>query len=98
LEERDATRVGAHAEEESARECAVDFGRECEYRYEGVALFDQLPEVWALLRPRRGCLNLGFVLMTINRLSGRLLPGLPENSDANNVLASTRQNIASALG
>src|SRR5712664_4842063 len=33
-----------------------------------------LPDVWALLRPRRGLLALGFVLMAINRLSGLLLP------------------------
>jgi len=33
-----------------------------------------LPEIWALLRPRRGLLALGFVLMTINRVSGLVLP------------------------
>src|ERR1700692_2433799 len=35
---------------------------------------DQLPEVWALLRPRRGLLALGLVLMAINRVSGLMLP------------------------
>ena len=35
---------------------------------------DQLPEVWALLRPRRGLLALGLVLMAINRVSGLALP------------------------
>jgi len=29
-----------------------------------------LPDVWALMKPRRGLLALGFVLMAINRLSG----------------------------
>jgi ABC-type multidrug transport system fused ATPase/permease subunit len=33
-----------------------------------------LPEVWALMRPRRGLLTLGFVLMVINRVSGFVLP------------------------
>ena len=33
-----------------------------------------LPEVWALMRPRRGLLALGFVLMLINRVSGFVLP------------------------
>jgi subfamily B ATP-binding cassette protein MsbA len=33
-----------------------------------------LPEVWALLRPRRGLLAVGFVLMAINRVSGLVLP------------------------
>src|SRR6516225_2445656 len=34
-----------------------------------------LPEIWALIHPRRGLLLLGFVLMAINRLSGLVLPG-----------------------
>ena len=33
-----------------------------------------LPEVWALIRPRRGLLALGFVLMGINRVAGLILP------------------------
>ena len=33
-----------------------------------------LPEVWKLMRPRRGLLGLGFVLMVINRVSGLVLP------------------------
>ena len=34
-----------------------------------------LPDVWALMKPRRGLLALGFVLMAINRVSGLVLPG-----------------------
>jgi len=34
-----------------------------------------LPEVWALIHPRRGILVLGFLLMAINRVSGMILPG-----------------------
>src|SRR5580693_7906174 len=33
-----------------------------------------LPDVIALIKPRRGLLALGFVLMAINRLSGLVLP------------------------
>ncbi len=33
-----------------------------------------LPDVWALLKPRRGILALGFGLMVLNRVSGLVLP------------------------
>jgi subfamily B ATP-binding cassette protein MsbA len=33
-----------------------------------------LPDIWALIGPRRGLLALGFVLMAVNRLSGFVLP------------------------
>jgi ABC-type multidrug transport system fused ATPase/permease subunit len=33
-----------------------------------------LPDIWALIHPRRGLLVLGFVLMAINRLCGLVLP------------------------
>ncbi|HXJ05154.1 MAG TPA: ABC transporter ATP-binding protein [Candidatus Acidoferrum sp.] len=33
-----------------------------------------LPDVWELIKPRRGLLALGFVLMAINRLAGLVLP------------------------
>jgi ABC-type multidrug transport system fused ATPase/permease subunit len=33
-----------------------------------------IPMVWELIRPRRGLLALGFVLMVINRVSGLVLP------------------------
>jgi len=34
-----------------------------------------LPEIWALIHPRRGLLLLGLLLMAINRVSGLILPG-----------------------
>jgi subfamily B ATP-binding cassette protein MsbA len=37
-------------------------------------LMDQLPAIWALMRPRRGLLALGMLLMAINRVSGLALP------------------------
>jgi ABC-type multidrug transport system fused ATPase/permease subunit len=33
-----------------------------------------LPDIWALIKPRRGLLALGFALMAINRVSGLVLP------------------------
>ena len=36
--------------------------------------FKALPEIWQLIRPRRGLLAIGFVLMVINRVSGLVLP------------------------
>ena len=33
-----------------------------------------LPEIWALMRPRKGLLALGLVLMAINRVAGLVLP------------------------
>jgi ABC-type multidrug transport system fused ATPase/permease subunit len=37
-------------------------------------VLDQLPEIWALMRPRRGLLAIGLVLVAINRVSGLALP------------------------
>ena len=37
-------------------------------------VMDQLPAIWALMRPRRGLLALGMLLMAINRVSGLALP------------------------
>ncbi len=36
---------------------------------------DLLPEIWTLVRSRRGLLGLGFLLMALNRLAGLVLPG-----------------------
>ena len=49
-------------------------------------LREMLPEVWALMRPRRGLLALGFLLMVVNRLAGLVLP------------ASTKYLIDDVLG
>jgi ABC-type multidrug transport system fused ATPase/permease subunit len=40
----------------------------------GTRLKTLLPEVWALMAPRKGILAAGFVLMVINRVSGLVLP------------------------
>jgi subfamily B ATP-binding cassette protein MsbA len=33
-----------------------------------------LPDIWELIRPRRGLLAIGFVVMVVNRISGLVLP------------------------
>lgn len=38
-------------------------------------LGDALPEVWALVAPRKSLLAVGFLLMVINRICGLILPG-----------------------
>lgn len=38
------------------------------------ATWKTLPDIWALIHPRRGLLLLGLLLMAINRLSGLVLP------------------------
>jgi ABC-type multidrug transport system fused ATPase/permease subunit len=52
----------------SGRESAADAAGKAK------PLMEQLPEVWALLRPRRGLLAVGLILMGINRVSGLILP------------------------
>src|SRR6201984_1582134 len=37
-----------------------------------------LPEIWALLRPRKGVMLLGLLLMSINRIAGLALPFSPK--------------------
>src|SRR5262245_5907263 len=37
-----------------------------------------LPDVWRLIRPRRGLLAVGFALMVINRVAGLALPASPK--------------------
>ena len=43
-----------------------------------VPVFKALPEIWQLIRPRRGLLALGLGLMVINRVSGLVLPVLDQ--------------------
>src|SRR6267154_2414542 len=66
--------VGAHAERSPRTSARVDSVVNARTATKVSRFLDQLPEVWALLRPRRGLLALGFALMAINRLSGLLLP------------------------
>src|SRR6202162_4287566 len=45
-----------------------------------------LPDVWTLIKPRRGLLALGFVLMAVNRVAGLVLP------------ASTKYFVSNVIG
>src|SRR6266404_4500226 len=44
----------------------------------GLGLAPALPEIWALLRPRKGIMLLGLLLMSINRVAGLALPFSPK--------------------
>src|ERR1700704_4646662 len=66
--------VGAHAERSPRTSARVDSSTNPQGDAKVSRFLDQLPEVWALLRPRRGLLALGLLLMAINRVSGLVLP------------------------
>ncbi len=55
-------------------------------------VLDQLPEVWALLRPRRALLALGLVLMAVNRVCGLILPA-SQKYLFDNVFAKHQTNL-----
>src|ERR1700682_4603735 len=66
--------MGARAERSPRARVDRDSPSDAATKAKHPPLLDQLPEVWALLRPRRGLLALGLVLMAINRVSGLMLP------------------------
>src|SRR3981081_2207730 len=66
--------VGGHAERSPRPTGRVDSPAKTRSDAKVSRFLDQLPEVWALLRPRRGLLAIGMVLMAINRVSGLALP------------------------
>ena len=66
--------MGARAERSPGGRSRVDSPANVPGEKKISRMLDQLPEVWALLRPRRGLLALGMVLMAINRVSGLALP------------------------
>ena len=49
-------------------------GRRTDIPEKKTEIFKALPEIWELMRPRRGLLALGLGLMAINRVSGLVLP------------------------
>ena len=61
-------RVGKRAERQEAKNPG---GKTAKKKFD----WKLLPDVIALIRPRRGLLAFGFFLMVINRLSGLVLPG-----------------------
>jgi ABC-type multidrug transport system fused ATPase/permease subunit len=55
-----------------------------------------LPDVWALIKPRRGLLALGFVLMAINRVSGLVLPASTKYL-VDNVITKRQSNLLTPI-
>src|ERR1700682_5496390 len=66
--------IGGHVERSPRTREVRDFVPHEVSKAKPSRVWDQLPEVWALLKPRRGLLALGMVLMAINRVSGLVLP------------------------
>src|SRR5271169_5962411 len=54
--------------------------------------WSSLPEIWALIQPRRGILYVGFVLLAINRVAGLILPGSTKYL-LDNVIGKHQQNL-----
>src|SRR3989442_1192204 len=55
-----------------------------------------LPDVWALMKPSRGLLALGFVLMAINRVSGLVLPASTKYL-VDNVIGKRQMNLLTPI-
>jgi ABC-type multidrug transport system fused ATPase/permease subunit len=55
-----------------------------------------LPDVWGLMKPRRGLLALGFLLMAINRVSGLVLPASTRYF-VDNVIVKRQTNLLTWL-
>jgi ABC-type multidrug transport system fused ATPase/permease subunit len=66
--------LGGHMERSPRSKAGHDSSSDVAGKKKPLRVLDQLPEVWALLRPRRGLLAVGMVLMAINRVSGLVLP------------------------
>jgi ABC-type multidrug transport system fused ATPase/permease subunit len=66
--------MGGQAERSPRGRVSRDSPDDATSKKKKTRILDQLPEVWALMRPRRGLLAMGLVLMAINRVSGLALP------------------------
>lgn len=55
-----------------------------------------LPDVWALINPRRGLLALGFLLMAVNRIAGLVLPASSKYF-LDNVIAKREANLLTPI-
>src|ERR1700676_2596777 len=56
-----------------------------------------LPDVWALIKPRRGLLALGFLLMAVNRVAGLVLP-LSTKSFVDSVVGKKQLHLLTPIG
>ena len=80
---------GASGERSSSRASAGDSG---EKKARKKVNWSSLPEIWALIQPRRGILYLGFVLLAINRVAGLVLPGSTKYL-LDNVIGKHQKNL-----
>src|SRR5208337_1018373 len=80
---------GASGERSSSRASASDSG---EKKPRKKVNWSSLPEIWALIQPRRGILYLGFVLLAINRVAGLVLPGSTKYL-LDNVIGKHQKNL-----
>ena len=55
-----------------------------------------LPDVWALIKPRRGLLALGFALMAVNRVAGLVLPASTKYL-VDNVITKRQVNLLTPI-
>src|SRR5258707_2416938 len=55
-----------------------------------------LPDVWTLMKPRRGLLALGFILMAINRVAGLVLPASTKYL-VDNVITKRQVNLLTPI-
>ena len=67
-----------HSERTSARPSAPAAGTPAKPKKTPAEVWKSLPDIWALLRPRKGILLLGLLLMSINRIAGLALPFSPK--------------------
>src|SRR5438045_2479680 len=60
------------------------------------AAWKNLPDVWALIKPRRGLLALGFVLMAVSRICGLVLPASTKYL-VDNVITKRQMNLLTPI-
>ena len=73
-----SNRIG-HSERGAARSVgAASAGAPSKPKKSAAETWKALPEIWALLRPRKGVMLLGLLLMSINRIAGLALPFSPK--------------------
>jgi subfamily B ATP-binding cassette protein MsbA len=65
---------GSSGERSSGRHGSGSSGETADQKRKKKIDWSSLPEIWALIHPRRGILLLGFGLMAINRVCGLVLP------------------------
>ena len=84
--------LGGHAERSPRPRDGRDSSSAAPGHAKPLRVLDQLPEVWALLRPRRALLAVGLALMAVNRVCGLVLPA-SQKYLFDNVFAKHQTNL-----